>query len=329
MRNTKLITIAVIIFMALFLIGVAISLPKSLQTKVIGIAAPYSGSAWRDDAERFQEQLTKRNIQSKLIEMPGGINAVKSVNDPKSGIDVAQLHSLFLSERQSTNLYSLGAVSYAPLWIFYNEKVAGNPSSLQDIAKQKVIIGPKDSGSYALTKKMFDLNGINIEDNPNFVSVTFDKGMEEFISGKASVTIFGAPFYDSQVKKIFNAGFKLFEVPNAQNYKTKSDFIELTLPAGSIDINGLMPAKDTKLLATTTVLVVKRDLHPSLQLTLLMTEAELIRENPYKYNGMVIKFPAPMSDSSLETSPAAMKYYSDGLPLLIKLFPALLPYWPF
>ena len=329
MKNSKLITTVVIIFIALLLIGMAISISKSLQTKVIGIAAPYIGSAWRQDAEIFHEQLTKHNIQSKLIEMPGGINTAMPVNDPKSGIDVAQLHSFFLSEGQHQNLYSLGVLGYAPLWIFYNEKLAGNPSSLQDIAKQKVIIGPKESGSYAMLKKMFALNGVNIEDNPNFVSAPFEKGWEEFISGKASVAIFGAPFYDPQVIQFFNAGFKLFGVPNAQNYETKTDFIGLTLPAGSMDINGSMPAKDTKLLATTTALVVKRDLHPSMQLALLMTAAELIKENPYKYNGMVIKFPAPMDDSSLEMSPVAKKYYSDGPPLLIKLFPALLPYWPF
>jgi TRAP-type uncharacterized transport system substrate-binding protein len=261
--------------------------------------------------------------------MPGGINTAKPVSDPKSGIDVAQLHSFFLSEGQHANLYSLGVLGYVTLWIFYNEKLAGKPSSLQDIAKQKVIIGPKESGSYAMTKKMFALNGINIEDNPNFISLPFNEGMEQFITGKAGVTIFGASFDDPQVIKIFNAGFKLFEIPNTENYKTKSGFIVLTLPAGSMDVNRSMPANDTKLLATTTVLVAKRDLHPSLQLAVLMSAAELIKENPYKYNGMIIRFPAPMNDSALETSPVAKKYYADGPPLLLKLFPALLPYWPF
>ena len=329
MRNSKLITIVIFIFLALILIGVAISIPKALQTKVIGIAAPLAGSAWRQDAERLQEQLTKYQIQSKLIEMPGGMNAVKPVSDPKSGIDVAQLHSFFLSKGESTTLYSLGAVGYDPLWIFYNEKLVGNLSSLQDIAKQKVIIGPKEGGSYAMTKKMFALNGINIEDNPNFISLPYDKGVEQFITGKAGAAIFGAPFYDPNILKFFNAGFKLFEVPNTENYKTKSDFILLTLPAGSMDVNRSMPANDTKLLATTNVFVIKRDLHPSLQLAVLVSAAELIKANPYKHNGMVIRFPAPIDDSSLETSPVAKKYYADGPPLLLKLFPALLPYWPF
>jgi len=328
MRNSKLITIVVIIFMALLLIVAAILLPKSLQTKAIGIAAPYVGSAWREDAEKFHERLTKLNIQSKLIDMPGGVNHVQSVIDPKSGIDVALLHNFLMSAEESAKIYSLGAVGYDPLWIFYNEKMAGNLSSLQDIAKQKVVIGPKETGSYSLTKKTFDLNGINIENNPNFVSLPFDKGMEEFMTGKASVAIFGAPFYDSQVKKIFNAGFKLFGVPNTENYK-KSNFIVLTLPAGSMDINGSMPVQDTKLLATTNVLVVKRDLDSRLQLAILMAASELIVQNPYRYDGRVISFPAPLFDSSLETSPAAKKYYSDGQPLLIRLFPSLLPYWPF
>lgn len=329
MRNSKLITIVVIIFMAVLLIGVVISLPKSSKSKVIGIAAPYAGSAWREDAEKFHKRLTKMNIQSKLIDMPGGVNHVQALIDPKSGIDVAVLHNFFVSAEESANIYSLGAVGYDPLWIFYNEKMAGNPSSLQDIAKQKVVIGPNGTGSYALTKKTFDLNGINIDDNSNFASLPFDRGMEEFMTGKASVAIFGAPFYDSQVKKLFNAGFKLFEVPNTENYKTKADFTVLTLPVGSMDINGSMPAKDTTLLATTNLLVVKRDLDPTLQLAMLMAASDLVVENPYKYHGRTISFPAPIFDSSIETSPAAKKYYSGGPPLLIRLFPSLLPYWPF
>jgi len=329
MRNSKLITIVTIIFVALLLIGAAFLLPKSLQTTVIGIATPNADSAWREDAEKFHKHLTKINIQSKLVDLPSGVSHVQSLIDPKSGIDVALLHSSFVSAEQSAEINSLGAIGYDPIWIFYNEKVANNLSSLQDIAKQKVIIGPKETGSYVLTKKLFDLNGINIAHSPNFVSLPFDKGMEAFVTGEANVIIFGAPFYDPQVKKIFNAGFKLFEVPNTEFYKAKSDFTVLTLPAGSMDINGAMPAKDTKLLAAITLLVVKKDLDPNLQLALLMTASGLIVENPYKYNGRTISFPAPLFDSSLETSAAAKKYYAHGPPLLIRLFPSLLPYWPF
>jgi hypothetical protein len=96
-----------------------------------------------------------------------------------------------------------------------------------------------------------------------------------------------------------------------------------------MDVNGTMPAKDTKLLATTTLLAVKKDLDPALQVGMLMTAAKMIRKNPFKFDGTSIVFPAPMFQSSLETSPTARKYYDEGPPALIKLFPWLLPYWPF
>jgi TRAP-type uncharacterized transport system substrate-binding protein len=329
MRNIKLIAITTIIFIALLLGGVIFFFAKPPQLNTIYISGAIENKVWAYDFQRATEYLNQYGIQPKLIETTGPIEVATLLSDPKSKLNAAFVFDGLLTQVQAENLYSLGSFSFDPIWIFYNDKVAGNPSSIGDIAKQKVLLGPKESDSYALTKKLFELNGINIEENPNFVSLPLEERLTAFLSGKAGVMVFSGPFSADVISKSLYAGNKLFEIPNTNNYATKSNFIALTLPAGSIDVNGTMPAKDTKLLATTTLLAVKKDLAPALQLGMLMTAAEMIRANPYKYNDTSIKFPAPMFQSLLETSPTARKYYEDGPPALIKRFPWLLPYCPF
>ena len=329
MRNIKSIAISTIILIALLLVGATLFLAKSSQLNTIYVSGAIENKEWAYDFQRAAEYLNQYGIQPKLIETTGPIEVATLLSDPKSKLNAAFVFDGLLTQVQAENLYSLGSFSFDPIWIFYNDKMVGNPSSIEDIAKQKVLLGPKESDSYALTKKLFELNGINIEENSNFVPLPLEERLTAFLSGKAGVMVFSGPFSADVISKSLYAGNKLFEIPNTNNYATKSNFIALTLPAGSIDVNGTMPAKDTKLLATTTLLAVKKDLAPALQLGMLMTAAEMIRANPYKYNDTSIKFPAPMFQSSLETSPTAMKYYEDGPPALIKRFPWLLPYWPF
>jgi len=329
MRNVKLIATSIIVSTVLLLVGIILFLARSSQPNTIYISGAIESKVWAYDFKKAAEYLKTYGIQSQLIETTGPIETSALLSDPKSKLNTAFVFDGLLTQEQAANVYSLGRVSYHPIWIFYNDKVVGNLSSIEDIAKQKVVLAPKESSSYAITKKLFDLNGINIETNSNFISLPLDERLTAFLSGNAGVMIFNGPFSADIVKKSFDAGSKLFEIPNSMNYTTKSNFIALTLPAGSIDINSTMPAKDTKLLASTTLLVVKKDLDPGLQLAVLVTAAKMIRKSPYSSNEIVIEFPAPAFESSLETSPTAKKYYHDGPPTLIKLFPWLLPYWLF
>jgi len=329
MRNMKLIATSTIILIALLMVGAVLFLAKSSQSNTIYFSGAIENKVWTYDFERAAEYLKKYGIQAQLIETTGPNEVATLLSNPKSKLNAAFVFDGLLTQEQAANIYSLGGVSYDPIWIFYNDKVVGNLASIKDIAKQRVVLAPKDSNSFAFTKKVFDLNGINIENNPNFVSLPLDERLVAFLSGKAGVLIFSGPFSADIVRKSFDAGGKLFQIPDAKNYTTKSNIITLTIPAGSMDVNGTMPAKDTELLASTTLLAVKKDLEPSLQLGLLMTAAKMTRQNPYKYDEIAIEFPAPTFESSLETSPTAKKYYDEGPPTLIKLFPRLLPYWLF
>jgi TRAP-type uncharacterized transport system substrate-binding protein len=333
MRNIKFILVVTSIFIALLLVGFAYFAHKSNQMNSINIGNPYRVDLWTSTIEKAMGHLKSFGIQSTRSDTSGAVEMLSLLSDPKSKINAALIYDGFVTEAQAANLYSLGAVGYDPIWIFYNDKVVGNLSSLEDLAKQKVLVGPKASFSYLIAKKLFDLNGINIEQNPNFISLpagktVFGDGLDAFLSGKANVIILSGPWYAPELIELFNAGNKLFEIPNANNYKTKSNFDILTIPAGSMDINGTMPAKDTKLVATTSILAVKKDLSPYLQLGLVMTATEMTRNNPFKYDNPDIRFPALIYKSPIEASPTALKYYSDGPPFMIKLFPSLLPYWP-
>lgn len=68
---------------------------------------------------------------------------------------------------------------------------------------------------------------------------------------------------------------ELFELTHAPAYDAQLPFVKvITLPAASIDIAKQIPPKDISLLATTTNLAVSKDMHPVLQVMLLVASKE-------------------------------------------------------
>ena len=135
-------------------------------------------------------------------------------------------------------LYSLGSVSYDPVWIFYRNELAAKITTIQDLTKYRVTLPPIKSGSYILTKKLFEANGINIDGNSQFVSRSWEDSRVNFLSGKADVYIFIASMLDPLVEELIHSpDLTLFNLPNAIAYQKKFNYLDaLIIPAGSINL---------------------------------------------------------------------------------------------
>ena len=115
----------------------------------------------------------------------------------------------------------------------------------------------------------------------------------------------------------------IFDFKNAPAFaKQFNSFVTLTLPADSISINRQIPQKDVTLLATSTSLVVKRSMHPDLQLAILMSARDSNRSSPDLFFAGRGEFPAYL-DASIPISPVAEHFYDYGPPHAMRY----LPYW--
>jgi len=311
------------IVLVLFIGGVIIYL-KPFPFTGITLATSYKGGDWYQFGQGGIAPLKERGIDLEVIATNGAIENAEKLNDSKSDVNAGFVYGAALSKDQQKGLYSLGSVSYDPLWIFYRNELAGKIKSIHDLAKYRVALGPKKSGSYILTKNFFEFNGINIETNSNFQSNSWEDSRANFLSGKADVYIFVSTMLDPLVEELINSpDMTLFSLPNALAYQKRFDYLDaVTIPAGSINIEKNLPAHDISLIATTTTLAVRKDLHPSLQLGLLVASKHVIQDSSKLFFSKRNEFPAYI-DPSIPISPIARNYYNYGAPKSAEY----LPYW--
>jgi hypothetical protein len=92
----------------------------------------------------------------------------------------------------------------------------------------------------------------------------------------------------------------------------------VVLPQGILDVSKTMPSQDVHLLAVTTSLIARKDLHPALVYLLLDAAVEI-----HSNAGWVNKkgeFPSP-KELSFPSSKYAERFYKSGRPLLLDYLP--------
>ena len=311
-----------IVILAL-IVGTVVYL-KPFPTTDITLATSYKGGDWYSFGQAAVEPLKEEGIELHVLATNGSIENINDLINPKIDTNAAFVYAGSVSPEQDKQMYSLGSISYDPVWIFYRKELAGKLSTIQDLAKYRVVLAPKKSGSYVLTQKLFQANGIEIDNHPNFVPGTWEGSSADLLANKADVYIFLSTIVDPLVQKLLlSPEVALFEVPNAQAYQKKFSYLEsVTIPAGSIDIEKLIPAKDISLIATTTTLAVDRDMHPALQLALLIAMKQTIQDSPRLFFAKRNEFPDYV-DPGVPISPTARSFYNYGPPKSV----TYLPYW--
>ena len=308
----------------LLIFGGVIIYLKPFPFTGISIATSYKGGDWYQFGEGAISLLKERGINLEVVATSGTIENAEELNDPKSKVNAGFVYAAALSKDQQKGLYSLGSISYDPVWIFYRNELANKITTIQDLSKYKVSLPPKKSGSYILTKKLFQTNGIDIDSNPNFVSSSWEDLRANILSDKADIYIFITTIIDPLVEELIQSpNMTLFNFPSALAYQRKFDYLDaVIIPAGSINIEKKLPVRDISLIATTTTLAVRKDLHPSLQLALLMTSKQIIQDSSRLFFSKRNEFP-DYFDPSIPISPTARNYYNYGPPKTTEY----LPYW--
>ena len=308
----------------LLIFGGVIIYLKPFPFTGISIATSYKGGDWYQFGEGAISLLKERGINLEVVATSGTIENAEELNDPKSKVNAGFVYAAALSKDQQKGLYSLGSISYDPVWIFYRNELANKITTIQDLSKYRVSLPPKKSGSYILTKKLFQTNGIDIDSNPNFVSSSWEDLRANILSDKADIYIFITTMIDPLVEELIHSpNMTLFNFPGALAYQRKFDYLDaVTIPAGSINIEKKLPVRDISLIATTTTLAVRKDLHPSLQLALLMTSKQIIQDSSRLFFSKRNEFPSYF-DPSIPISPTARNYYNYGPPKTTEY----LPYW--
>ena len=316
-RETKLIVIAFLCVLIALIVYL-----DPFPNRHIYFATSYPKSDWHAFAENAASILKEKGLDISIINTDGAIDNAIRLNDSKSHVNAAFTYGAALDQSQINGIYSLGSVSYEPLWIFYKKNKIHELKDLRDITHYRVGLGPPKSGSFMIAKKILMKLGIDVSTNSHFVSGPFLENYDKFLRGNLDVLILVSTYQDSLIQGLLrDPSVALFNFKNAAAFEKQFTYLQaVNLPAGSIDLVNQIPSSDIKMVATTTSLVVRRDMHPDLQLVLLMAAKEVIQNSTSFFFAKRNEFPA-YSDSLIPISPVALRFYDYGPPHAARYFP--------
>ena len=318
-KESKLLAIAFLIA----IVGLVIYL-KPFPDRHVYFLTGYAGSDWSMLADSAAGVLKNNGLEFSAIHTAGAVENVERLDDPKDVANVGLTYGLALEGGEKDGIYSLGSVSYEPIWILYNKKKVGEIKTLAELSQKKIGLGPVQSGSYRIAKKVFELANIKVDDNPNFSSDSIQANQAKLKNGDIDGVILVSTNLDPVTRDLLRTPhIEVFDFKNAPAYaKQINSFVTLTLPADSVSIPNQIPQKDVTLLATTASLVVERAMHPDLQLAILMAAKDANRNSPNLFFAKRDEFPA-YRDPLIPISPVAEHFYNYGPPHAMQY----LPYW--
>ena len=278
-------------------------------------------SSYQDFAKSYKEILAEDGIELVIKQSNGALDNHLHLRENKSDVDLGFLQDGLNEPAKDDEVepVSLGSISYEPLWVFYRAK---QPiTRFSELTGKRLAIGHEGSGTKLLATRLLLESGVTT-DNTRLQSIGRDQAAAELLAGKIDAVFFiGEP--DSLIVKQLASDplVRILNLDQATALVRHFPYLhELHVPHGLIDIRRNLPSEDITLLATTTTLAARENVHPALISLVMKAMHETHSEAGLLHSAN--EFPSP-KDVDLELSKDAEHYYKSGPPLLQRY----LPFW--
>ncbi len=277
----------------------------------------FEGGAYAIFGERYRQILAREKIRLELLPSSGSIENLKRLNDKSYRVDAGFVQGGSNSSSEANALVSLGSIGYAPLWVFYRSQETLN--YLSELKGKRIAIGPEGSGARKFAIELLKLNN-NATHPTVLLDLSSAAANKALLAGKIdAVMIIGAEDNALVRELLYTPDVQLMSFRQAEAYTRLIPALShVVLPQGVLDVSRKMPSQDVHLLAVTTNLIVRDDMHPAL-IYLLLEAAVEIHGNA----GWVNKkgeFPS-LKESGFPSSHYAERFYKSGRPFLLDYLP--------
>jgi TRAP transporter TAXI family solute receptor len=267
----------------------------------------------------YRRILERNGVQLEVRATAGSVENIRLLEADSGGVDVAFMQGGIGALAQADDIVSLGSLYFEPLWIFHQADLALKRFS--DLQGLRVEVGKEGSGTRTLAMQLLGKNGITTK-NTQIFSYGSTKAVKALLSGELDVAIFVTSHRTKYIQQLLGSrSVRLMELKRAEAYAFSYHYLHvLRVPEGVIDFVANIPSRDITLVAPTTQLVARSDLHPAL-IGLLLEAAKEIHHagGGFEKEG---EFPAPKYlDFAL--SEEAERYYKSG-PSFLQRY---LPFW--
>jgi TRAP-type uncharacterized transport system substrate-binding protein len=282
----------------------------------ITIGAGTKGAAYEHVATKYRERLARDHVKVDIVFGRGSVETVDLLNDPKSGLDAGLMLGSVADRLKAPDLVSLGRINYAPIWFF-----SLNAKRVEDFSHFKGKRVSLDIGSGRAVAKVLAAYGVTPE-NTTLLELTSPDAIKALRSGEVDV-ISSAGGVDSPFAQTLlrDPTVHVMDVTQADALtRLFPSLNRLVLPRGIVDLEKNIPATDVNLIALTSVVVARANLHPEIIYLLAKTmKDEHSRGGIFHRPG---DFPT-QTDPDLPMAEEAVDYYKNG-PSYLQRY---LPFW--
>jgi TRAP-type uncharacterized transport system substrate-binding protein len=291
-------------------------------------------SAYAKFGEMYRAELKRYGIEVELRQTLGSLQNRRLLRDPKERVDLAFVQGGSNDGNQpgsdkkpgeTEELVSLGTLAFDPVWIFYRVESAKKLNreavlpSIPQLRGWRVNVGVRGSGTPGIVNKILAANAVERDElTRSFLDDT--SAVVALLEGNVDAAVLVSAPESQMVQMLLRTpGIKLYEYHQAESYARRYPFlIPVILPRGVADIARDVPPEDVTLVATTTSLLAREEIHPAL-VQLFVQAASRIHSAP----GWIARggyFPNPQQGEFPLTKDAA-RYYQSGPPLLQRYLP--------
>jgi TRAP-type uncharacterized transport system substrate-binding protein len=268
---------------------------------------------------RYQGILAGSDMVVELRTTEGAKENLRLLNDPTSGIQIGFMQGGISNNKLSPDLLSLGRIDNQIFWLFY--PTGETFVDLSELRGKRIALGPPDSGDRAVCEKILAASGINY-DNTTLLYVPAAEAQKALDRGEVDALFLNLSA-DSPILQSLLAGpqYRLMSFSEADALTRIFPYlVRLVLPRGAIDLQRKIPHTDINLIATTNVVLVRKEIHPAV--VDLLAEAILeahSRPGPFQKVG---DFPTQV-DPEFPMAQSVRDFYKNGPSFLNKY----LPFW--
>lgn len=265
----------------------------------IVFASAHRGGTYHHWAQQYAQRLAQRGISVRVLETGGSHDNFKRMIDPQAQVDVTFLQGGISGQKSAhvanRTLLSLGRVDVEPVWVF--SRVPGL-QRLDQLEGLRVAMGPVGSGTRALGHTLLEQARVTPE-SLHLMDVSHEQGAVALAQGKLDVMFSALP---AEAPVIYTAlrtpGVSLVNLQSVA-LTQRVPFLQIRLLArGVLDPQIPLPAQDMTIMVVPTELVVRANLHPSLQRQLIDVahdihgQAGLFRRKGELPAGNLLEWPA-------------------------------------
>ena len=204
----------------------------------------------------------------------GAAANLKLLNDPNSGIQIAFMQGGVANGAEAPDLLSLGRIDYQVFWLFYPAEETLN--DLTQLKGKRIALGPPGSGTRIVSEKILNVGGIT-SDNTTLLNLTPQRAVDALGDGTIDALFLNFSLDSPILQTLLRVPqYRPMSFSDAEALTRIFPFlVRLVMPRGVVDYERKVPAADVILIATTNVVLVRKDIHPAIIDLLAQTMVEV------------------------------------------------------